>query len=151
MPPEFPLLRQPFGSQSCLPTCVRAIFQWQGSLYSAAEVSEWCREEVSGCAFDDSIEGLIEAGFELDTIPENDSDAMLAALRERLSEGVPVVVALQMDARTEDNHAVVTLSEAEGGFTIMDPLQGSLTEWPERRFLLAWACTGFLNFWIERE
>ncbi len=150
MPPDFPLLRQPFGSQSCLPTCVRAILEWQGSLYSAVEVSEWCHEEASGCAFDDSIEGLIEAGFEIDVIPESGPFEMLAALKNCIAEGVPVVVALQTDVRADGNHAVVTLRSEDSTFVVMDPLQGRLTEWPERDFLVAWAFTGFLNLRIEQ-
>ncbi len=130
---------------SCLPTCVRAILQWQGDTYSAREISEWCRENASGCAFDDSIEGLIEAGFEVEVIPESDPLTMLEALRRHVQEGTPVVVTLQVEARTEGNHAVVTVGSTPNTFTVMDPLLGTFTDWPTDRFLLAWAYTGFLN------
>jgi hypothetical protein len=78
----FPLLRQPPDSNSCLPTAVRAVLLWYGEDVTQDEVSGWCQEDSKGCGLDLAIDGLREAGFDIDELiapTEAEAQALLRA------------------------------------------------------------------------
>ena len=74
---DFHPLQQPSGSNSCLPTVVRAVLLWNGEQATADEVSEWCGEEAKGCVLDWAVDGLRDAGFDVEELKEPTYEAAL--------------------------------------------------------------------------
>ena len=95
---NFPLLQQPPGSNSCLSTAIRAVLLWFGERVTAAEVSEWCAEDPNGCVLDLAIDGLRDAGFDIQGLiapTDEEAQELLRATVTDADDPKPVVVTLQ--------------------------------------------------------
>ena len=97
---DFSPLRQAPGSNSCLPTAVRAALRWQGYSASQEEVSEWCHESILGCLWSEALDGLADAGYTIDELREygglvGDDLASLRIIVEDRDDPQPVIVTLQ--------------------------------------------------------
>ncbi len=93
-------LRQAPGSNSCLPTCVRAVLLWLHYPATLDEVSEWCHEGILGCLWTEALDGLTDAGFIVDELRER--TYAWERLRERVDDPddpQPVIVTVQMPFR----------------------------------------------------
>ncbi len=147
-------LRQPLGSNSCLSTCVCAVLRAHGISVKREEVAEWCEEDIDGCVFFIAVNGLREAGFEVEEV--RDTAKLLALFQEDelQSEPEPVIVTLKNPElwRIENmDHAVVMLNIREilppqQIVEYMDPLDGEIHEKSLDFFLQCWehnACYGF--------
>ncbi len=146
MPILVPLLRQPAGSNSCLPTAVRAVLLGRGLVVSSHEVSVWCRETDRGCWFDAAIEGLREADLDVEDLtgaaasqiaalvsdPDNPQPVIVTIAPEALGSGL--VVLLPTESSTWADHAVVLTSAGDESVRFMDPLVGCLEEARSTRF-----------------
>ncbi len=145
---NFPQLRQATGSNSCLPTAVRAVLRWQGQVPSQEDVSEWCQEGILGCLWTDALDGLADAGFTVDEIRERTEADAWERLREIVDypdDPQPVIVTLQMPFRDfNGDHAVVVIGIISDGnhgsesVTYMDPLSGGLERVTKREFVDYW-------------
>lgn len=118
-------LQQPPGSNSCLPTYVRAMLSWHGQKVSPNQVSEWCREEADGCEFFLALQSLQAEGF--DVVEVQDEEALLEMLDGEDPE--PVVVMIRTPSMSPStDHAVVIhgIEPQETALLIdyMDPLDG---------------------------
>ena len=136
---NFPLLRQPPGSNACLPTCVYAVLLWHGENVTLDNVSAWCQEETQGCFLDIAIDGLRDAGFDLEELPTRTQDDAEEQLRNLFtdSDPIPILVTIQNPLISIDSdHAVVVtdirrVDTADGEQEIveyMDPLIGDLAQ-----------------------
>jgi len=124
--PPFHPWRQPPGSQSCLPTCVRAVLAWHGQEVSQDQVSEWCREEADGCNVFLALQSLQEEGF--DVVEVQNEDVLLELFAGEDPE--PVIVMIRTPSMPPDSdHAVVIHAIEQQGTALiidyMDPLDGS--------------------------
>jgi hypothetical protein len=150
---NFTPLRQSPGSNSCLPTTVRAVLRWQGYLASEDEVSEWCRESILGCLWSEALDGLAEAGFTIDELRgeiravEDDLGA-LRTIVEDTEDPQPVIVTVQEPFRDfNGDHAVVVIGFApsiEDGnereiVIYMEPLSGTLEQDTADHFGQCWS------------
>src|SRR5437868_3756271 len=108
---NFRPLRQPPGSNSCLPTAVRAVLLWHGEQASPEEVSEWCREERKGSILDLALDGLREAGFDVEELiapTETEAQNLLRTTITDDEDAQPVIALLANPAVSEqEDHAVV--------------------------------------------
>jgi hypothetical protein len=137
---DFPLLQQPPGSNSCFSTSVRAVLLWWGEQVSQREAQEWCREGRRGCILDLAIDGLREAGFDVEelTAPtEEEAREILCTTITDEDNPQPVIVTLANPLVSLDgDHAVVVINirQAEAGsgtreiIEYMDPLTGNIEQ-----------------------
>ncbi len=143
-------LRQPPGSNSCLPTCVHAVLRWHGSPATLDEASEWCHEDALGCDWSKSLDGLIKAdsGFEVEELREGAGQwQRLQELVSDINDPQPVIVTLQEPFRDfNGDHAVVVVEvttpteENPAGLVIfMDPLGGTFQYDTIDHFLACWS------------
>jgi len=132
MPLDVPVVLQPFGSSSCVPTCVYAVLRAFEADETAEngdtereddeddeaeqarrdEVSELCEETELGCDLDTVITGLKQGGYDADWFPSRGKSLpdALKLLRDSVmdpDDPQPVIVSLQTDIRSADDHAVV--------------------------------------------
>lgn len=130
MNPPFRPLQQPPGSNSCLPTCVRAVLSWHGQEVSPDQVSEWCREEADGCEFFLALQSLQAEGF--DVVEVQDEGVLLEMFTGEDPD--PVIVMVRTPSMTPNTdhavviHAVIHAIEPQGAALLidyMDPLDGS--------------------------
>lgn len=89
---QFQPLRQPPGSNSCLPTAVRAVLLWHGENVSSENVSRWCREDVDGCVLFLALQGLQDEGF--DIVEVRDENALREVFIEEEPERVVILIML---------------------------------------------------------
>ena len=150
---DFRPLRQPPSRNSCLPTVVRAVLHWHGVQASPDEVSEWCQEESKGCLLDLAIDGLREAGFEVEELTAPTEAEMISLLREAVTsedDYQPVIVTLQNPALgTTLDHAVVVIHIGQGQdldisntVEYMDPLTGEIEKDSTGMFWSYWYYAG---------
>lgn len=149
---NFTPLHQEPGSNSCLPTCVRAVLQWQDHSISQGDVSDWCGESILGCLWSDALAGLDDAGFTVDELrglsgPGEDDLAELRAIVQDEDAPQPVIVTVQEPFRDQNgDHVVVLLGftvedadqGAEESIVYMDPLSGALERDTAEHFLRCW-------------
>lgn len=126
MNPPFKPLQQPPGSQSCVPTCIRAVLSWHGQKFSQDQISELCREGANGCNLFQTLQSLQEEGF--DVVEVQDEDILLGLFAGEDPE--PVIVMLRTPFMPPDSdHAIVIHAIEQQGTALaidyMDPLDGS--------------------------
>lgn len=147
---SFPQLKQPTGSQSCLPTVVRAVLLWYGlpaQDVSQADVSNWCQEGPRGCWIDTSIEGLREHGFDVEELIE-EADQQIRETVLDAEDAQPVIVTIKLPGPSfYSDHAVVILGiENRGGeeehVVYMDPLTGQTETMRSVNFFAYWELAG---------
>lgn len=114
---KIPTLRQ-VSSVTCLPTCLRAVLAYRGLELSEEEVVEACDTSVDGTRADMAVQGLSDAGFDVEIRQFADAEA----LRECLGEGQPVIAFLQHPSG--QLHAVVVCEVDAEEVTYMDPARG---------------------------
>lgn len=145
---SFMPLRQSPGSNSCLPTCVRAVLLWLNYPVTLDEVSEWCYEDALGCDWSESLNGLTDVGFEVEELREGTGQwRRLQELVSDTNDPQPVIVTLQEPFRDfNGDHAVVVVEvttpteENPAGLVIfMDPLGGTFQHDTIDHFLACWS------------
>ena len=135
---EYECLRQPPGSNSCLPTVVRAIVLFLGYSITQEDASEYCGETEDGCFWPEALDGLRREGY---SVVELSSEEEIV---EKISDGIPVVVTIVPDNRlrgTGLNHAVVIL-EINTDIAYHDPASGTLRHMNTHEFWQAWNLAG---------
>jgi hypothetical protein len=93
----------------------------QGEKVSYEEVEAACLLDARGAILELALQGLREAGWEIDVVEEFDIDEVSAAL----SDGRPLITTVL--SRGEPNrmaHAVVVCAVTGAELTVMDPLVG---------------------------
>src|SRR5882724_3878689 len=104
-------LRQPLGSNSCFPTTVLAILLWHGETVTLEEVSEWCLEDQDGCVLDLALDGLREAGIDIEELiahEEEEARSQLQSIVGNEEDAQPVIVTLKNPfLPVTGDHAVV--------------------------------------------
>ena len=142
---NFPLLKQPSGSNDCLPTVVRAVLQWHSERITARQAAEWCRVTEDGCWIDAALEGLRFEGFDIEEL-SRDEERVIFAVTDA-DDPHPVIVTLQNSIASRTDHAVVLLgieTDAEGGETVFyfDPLTGAIEQDATGEFWINWQYAG---------
>ncbi|WP_309718977.1 cysteine peptidase family C39 domain-containing protein [Armatimonas sp.] len=144
---NFPCRRQR-GNFDCLLAAVGAVLEWQGTASSATELARWCGAQPGGCYWDDAVDGLAEAGFELHELLEISE---VISFVEDASEPFPVVLAVILDPRqlqSGSDHAVVVVGVSEEIVSFMDPVTGDIRQLSEGQFWQAWDFAGKKAFAI---
>ena len=139
---DFPLLRQPPGSKSCLPTAVRAILLWHSESVTQSEVSAWCGENERGCWLDVAMEGLRFEGFDIDDLTRSGESAVCAIVTDE-DDPQPVLVTIRNSIAGQMDHAVILLgieTDANGVEVTfyLDPLTGAVERDENGEFWLNW-------------
>jgi hypothetical protein len=158
---NFPTLRQPLGSNSCLPTAVCAILRWLDTDVTLDEVSEWCSEDPEGCILDIAIAGLSDAGIEMEELnapTDAEREALVRLTVTDEENAQPILVTLQNPLlMTTGDHAVVLLgirsvqveSNSYEIVEYMDPLSGEIKQDITGIFWEYWAFAGQRAFIIR--
>lgn len=152
-----PPLRQPPGSNSCLPTAVLAVLLRYELDVSVEEVSLWCRETPDGCWLDDAMDGLREAGLDVEDL----SGTSVEEIRSRVAaeaDPQPVIVTLKDPfVPSGYDHAVVITDVSESpdgddtiaGVDFMDPLIGRMEQDESGAFWDRWDFGGNRAFAVR--
>lgn len=149
-PPFYPW-QQPLGSQSCVPTCVRAVLAWHGQTASQDQVSEWCREESDGCNLFLTLQSLGEEGF--DAVEVQDEDVLLEMFAGEDPE--PVIAMIRTPSMMPDSdHAVIihAIQQQDGVAQVvdyMDPSDGANHQDTSGLLLRWWADNGSRAFIVR--
>lgn len=121
---------------------------------TAEKVSEWCGEEPEGCVLDLAIDGLRDAGFEVEELRADTDGEAQELLRTTITDQddpQPVIVILQNPLlATRMNHAVVVISIEPGkavsdmqwDVEFMDPLTGRIERDTNGMFWRQWDFAG---------
>jgi len=149
---NFPLVSQPPGSNSCLPTVIYAVLRCQGRTVSQQEVSQWCHEDPDGCLLDLAIAGLRDQEIDVDELPQDDFDSVRAYVTDE-EEPQPVIVTIKTPfVPSLMDHAVVVLDvrqiEGQEFMAYMDPLTGQVKQEKSTLFQTYWSLAGGQAFII---
>ncbi len=153
---SFPRLQQPLGSNSCLPTAIRAVLIWYGVEDSELldSISEICGESELGCDFDTALAGL---RVEFEIVDLSQSEEEIRALVSGTGDPQPVIVNLRNQSEIgPPYHAVVLIAiEYEGEdpksneiVTFLDPITGQLDK-ANSFFWVAWSRADFRAFTVQ--
>lgn len=138
MNPPFRPLQQPPGSQSCVPTCVRAVLSWHGQDASRDQVSEWCGEAADGCEFSVALLRLRYEGFDVEET--SDEDTLLENFIGDDPEPVIIMIRTPGMIPNSDHAVIIHAIQRDGGAQVidyMDPLDG-LNHQDMKGLLLRW-------------
>lgn len=131
-----PLCRQP-NPVTCFPACVWSVLRYQGQAVSYEAVEEACLLDELGAVDELAMQGLREAGWDVELL----QDPSLEELGASLEEDRPIIALLALGSVGSQVllHAVVLCGLDEAHLTVMDPLVGEYIELPlaEVRRLLA--------------
>ena len=127
-----PRLRQP-DDVSCLPTAVTSVLRFHGYPADYADVADACKLGPLGALQEISLQGLLEAGYEVEVMSEFDSSSLSDALEQER----PVIVTLMGGplAPGSFGHAVVACGLDEDAVTVMDPARGDYVRVPWDSFV----------------
>lgn len=85
--------RQP-NAVACLPTAVWVVLSDRGHAVSYDEIAEACEMDARGAVQEIALQGLREAGFDVDLLEEWDADAV----RSALENDQPVIASIPLSA-----------------------------------------------------
>lgn len=145
-------LQQSLGSQSCVPTCVRAMLLWHGQETSPEQISEWCQENADGCNVFLAMQSLGELGFDVAQV--QDEDELLAMFALEDPEPVIIMVRPAFMALSSDHALVIYAIEQQESTQIihyMDPLDGASHEDATGLLLNLWNINGSRAFIVRPE
>jgi len=122
-----PRVRQP-DPVACFPTCVWAVLTFQRQDVEYEEVFEACVMDAYGALDPIALQGLQEAGWDVEVLREFDPETVLNALEEER----PLIVSLPQACVGEHllYHAVVICELAEDAAVVMDPAVGEYVSVP---------------------
>ena len=117
VPPQ----RQP-DPVTCLPACVWSVLQYVGQSVSYDEIEVACRLGRYGALDDLAIQGLMEAGWDVEVVQQFDPEFLRAAIEDER----PLILTLTTGHAGLHGfaHAVVLCDLTEDMLTVMDPLYG---------------------------
>ena len=118
----------------CLPACVWSVLRFMGEEVPYDVVVEACALGPLGAIDEIAMQGLREAGWDVDVLGSPDRESIEAALAEER----PVILTLPVGKQGSDFflHAVVVCDADGEGLTIMDPQVGDYKSLPARALLL---------------
>ncbi len=156
---DFPLLQQPPGSNSCLPSVVRAVLLWYGRQITSEEVAELCLERSGGCVLDRALENLGQAGFDVEELQASEdmsaAETLLAVVMDEDDPQPVIVTLINALVTVEMDHAVVITSiirqQGSERYTTMymDPLSGRIETETTGMFWIWWEYAGQRAFTIR--
>ena len=116
---------------TCLPTCVWAVLTFEGFDVSYQDVREACRMDQRGSVLELAIQGLSEAGWDVEFAQSLDSQS----IAEQLSEERPLIAVIGERSLRERRlaHAVVICELKEDQLVVMDPAVGEYVIVPMQR------------------
>lgn len=132
--------RPPFHKQetpsSCLPACLRMVFETYGINLSESAIRDACDCTAFGATALSAVDAAKSFGFE----GTGKHTLSLGALVELVSDGnYPIVlVSLKPIDGIIGTHAVVVIGANEETFTVLDPMKGERAV-PAAVFRTAWA------------
>ena len=151
-----PSLRQPPGSNSCLPTAVRAVLLYYELDVSGEEASLWCRETPDGCWLDDALDGLRDAGFDIEDLTGVTTEEMRLRVTAEPDPQPVIVTVKDPFVPSGYDHAVVVTNVGRpspedmplASVEFMDPLTGRLEQDESGAFWDRWDFAGGRAFAI---
>lgn len=128
---EVPRRCQPdaFG---CLPTCVWSVLTFQGYVLEYEEVEAACLVGPRGALLELAVQGLQEAGWDVEMAEELDLDTIRSAMEQERP-----IIASVIAGRIEGQplaHAVVICDLTEDTLVVMDPRVGDYVSLPLKEF-----------------
>ncbi len=142
---NYECLQQPLGSNSCLPTIIRAILLFWEEEITQEEASEWCGETEDGCFWPEAIDSLRREGYRIEELVDRDQ------IIENVENEYPVAVNIVPDNRligTGLSHAVVILN-IDDEISYHDPASGDVRTKNALEFWQAWDFAGGNAFILE--
>src|SRR5687768_9137959 len=126
-----PRLRQP-DSVSCLPACVWSVLRFQGYEVEYPDVARACRLGQLGAVPELAIQGLMEAGWDVEVLREFDVETV----EEALAAERPLIVMLTVGSIGIESfgHAVVLRGITEEAVSVMNPMIGEYETIPRHEF-----------------
>jgi hypothetical protein len=113
---------------TCLPTCVWAVLTFEGFDVAYEDILEACRMDERGAVLELAIQGLAEAGWDVEFTRTLD----LQSISEHLSEERPLIAVLEEGGLRQSRlaHSVVICDFMEAELVAMDPAVGEYVNVP---------------------
>jgi len=150
---EFEPEQQRPGSNSCLPTAIRAILRYYGRDVTQSQISNWCQEGPDGCVIDLAMDGLCAQDWDV-IEPTDGPETEIRQYVNDENEPTPVLVTIKPAFSDVTDHAVAVLGVGKGDsgneeVTFMDPLTGRIEALNAELFFLQMDNAGQLAFVIQ--
>jgi hypothetical protein len=126
------------------------VLRYLGVPAGRAEIGAWCGQTTRGCVLDLAIDGLRDAGFDVDELTRG-ADEEVASMVTDADDPLPAIVTLQDPRSTlAMDHAVVVTDVRTGFVEVMDPALGSIRRVEPGLFWSQWESAGARAFVIHR-
>lgn len=113
---------------TCLPTCVWAVLAFEGFEVSYDDILDACRMDQRGAVLELALEGLAEAGWDLEFARSMDPQS----ISEHLADERPLIAVIEERSRPKSHlaHAVVICDLRDDELVVMDPSVGEYVSMP---------------------
>jgi len=140
---------QPEQDYSCVPACIRIVFQYLGKDFSETTISLACKTTPRGTDQNLAARGIVALGFNAIKMENISFDDMTSYLLK----GQPVIAFLSVKHLPYGGqvgmHAVVINGFDDGYVSYIDPARGEEIEINLETFIAAWDERGRLSLVIE--